>query len=138
MEIIGTLAGIKQEETKGQYQIREFLLDISSFNPRSGELFENMLVLSMFGEKCKMLDNFAQGDRVSVSFNLRGGKDKDTGKWKWVNVSPWKINACQEAKYAPPAQKTNLGPKTPPTYDRGSKASEPPSDKELLNEDLPF
>ena len=51
-------------------------------------------------DRCALLDGVASGQRVTVSFDLRGNEYK--GRY-FVNLSAWKIEAAQEA---PPSDAT--------------------------------
>lgn len=145
-QITGKIAFIKPAEQKGEYSLRSFFLDISNANPQTGEVYENILALQLFGDKCSILDNFQVGQSVTVSYNLKGGKDKTTQKWRWVNISPWKIELAQASQAQTPApvaqtsapvpqHQQNLSNQNTQTTTQKTAA---PAMTEVLDGDLPF
>lgn len=124
--IKGTFVAAKPAQQKGNYTIREFAVDDSYFNAQTGMHVEQVYALQMFGDKCASLDNFKKGDKVIVRFNLRAGKDATTGKWRWINVSPWKIEIDPAGQKQPVQQAVN--------------ASAPVPEAEVVgdDDDLPF
>lgn len=144
MKVTGKLVGIKPTEQRGQYFVRPFLLDISNVNSQTGQVYENMLMLEFWGDKCSKLDGFQAGQTVSVSYNLRGSKDKTTQKWRWVNLNPWKIELVQPvqttpnpapvAKPVPQAQQNWSNQNTQTT----TQVAPAPDITQIENDDLPF
>lgn len=133
LSITGIYLGAGQHEQRGQYVTRQFCLDISQRNQLTGEVYENKLMLQLFGDNCEIVNTFKKGQTVKVHFNLRvrGGKDKTTGHWKWVNVQPWKIDLVADA----PETQTPPPPITQPVKQVAPVATLPKSDDP---DDLPF
>lgn len=142
--ITGKIVGIKPPEQKGQYTLRTFLLDISTTNQSTGEVYENMIPLQFFGDKCDLLNNFQAGQNVTVHYNIRGGKDKQTGKWKWVNLSPWKIELAQSQAQQPITQTVPAVPQAQPQNWNNqntrttTQVTAAPAIQEIEDDDLPF
>jgi hypothetical protein len=83
-------------------------------------------------DKCSWLDNFQQGQDVTVSFDIRGNEFK--GKY-YVNLNCWKIVPSNSGGggggKAPQQQATSPAP-------QGQISSGEPSADDLRNDDIPF
>lgn len=68
------------------------------------EQYAQTINIQFTNDKTALLNNFQQGQVVTVGINLRGNKfqDQQTGEWKCFNtVQGWKINAAQQQGYGP-------------------------------------
>lgn len=73
-------------------------------------------------DKCPMLDQYSQGQDVTVSFDIRGNEYK--GKY-YVNLSCWKIQ-------------TGAGGTQQPAAAQSASQEVEPSPEELASDDIPF
>lgn len=78
-------------------------------------------------ERCALLDNFSEGDRVKVSFDLRGREWQ--GKYL-TNLNAWRIEAAGAAENTPPAPDERFPAEPFPDYTN----TPPPANMD----DLPF
>jgi uncharacterized protein DUF3127 len=88
------------------FKKREFVVEYSE-NPQYPEFVK----FEFIQEKCDLLDNYAVGDEVEISFNLKGRKWTDPqGTVKYFNtLQAWKLDkksaaAPAEGNTAPPAE----------------------------------
>lgn len=86
LEITGTLKHIGETEMlpKGNNEKRIFVVEIEPGN------FSQEICFELFKDKCSLINNFAEGETITVAFNLRGREYN--GKW-YTNLSAWKISA---------------------------------------------
>lgn len=96
---------------------REFVLTTGDENYPQDIKFE------LIKDKCSWLDNFEQGQDVTVNFDIRGNEYK--GKY-YVNLNCWKIvGAGGSGGTQAPTQASNDG-------------QAEPSPDDLVNDDIPF
>ena len=98
---------------------REFVLTTGDENYPQDIKFE------IIKDKCSWLDNFQQGQDVTVNFDIRGNEFK--GKY-YVNLNCWKIVGANN--------NTSHNGNTAPA-DQTSSVSEPSAD-DLRSDDIPF
>lgn len=100
-EVKGTIKLINDEETFGSgFTKREFVL------VSDDDRYPQDLKFEMVKESCSKLDAFNPGDRVNVSFNLRGREWKES---YFVNLNAWRIEALPgEGSSAPPARQPEM------------------------------
>jgi len=99
-EMTGTITHIFDAmEFESGFKKREFVVKTDGEYPQSVKL---EMVKNKNAEKdmTKVLDKFSIGQRVNVSFDIRGNEYKDRF---YVNLNCWKINAeeSQESKPTP-------------------------------------
>lgn len=81
-------------------------------------------------DKCALLDQFAVGQAVNVSFDIRGNEYQ--GKY-YVNLSCWKLQAGAGGSQSAPANNANDIPDFSNNADSGE-----PSIEDLRGDDIPF
>jgi single-strand DNA-binding protein len=83
-QVSGKIKTIKETETLGTkgFQKRLFVLEVVDGK------FTNLLPLEFTKDKCTVLDNFSEGQEVTVDFNLRGSEYN--GRY-FLNAQAWKI-----------------------------------------------
>lgn len=59
-------------KTGNAFYKRELVLDISRFDPQTGEKYANFVCLNFTQKHCDDLDGFKPGDRVEVKFSVGG------------------------------------------------------------------
>ncbi len=99
--VTGTLiAKSETQQVSDKFKKREFVLMI--VENVNGTEYPNPLKMQAVQAKCDVLDKYAIGSQVSVSFNVKGNSyiDKKDGSTKYiVNLDMWKIEpvAAQQA-----------------------------------------
>jgi hypothetical protein len=112
LEIVGTIKQISEPITTASgFTKREFVVT-------TDERYPQPIALELVKDKCATLDKFREGERVRVSFNLRG---REYNGRHYVNLQAWRIASC-ETEAAAPAPKQ-------------AEANAPPAD---TDENYPF
>lgn len=87
-EVEGKLHRIFPTEQKSQsFQAREFVLEVPDGN------YPQLVKFQAVQDRCGLLDNFSEGDRIKVSFDLRGREWN--GKYL-TNLNAWRIERAGE------------------------------------------
>lgn len=112
------------EQKTASFQAREFVLEIPDGN------YPQLVKFQAVQERCALLDNFNEGDRIKVSFDLRGREWN--GKYL-TNLNAWRIEAAGAASESAGSSPANANfPTDPfPNY-----ADNPPPPANM--DDLPF
>jgi len=88
-EVEGKLHKIFPTESKSaSFQAREFVLEVPDGN------YPQLIKFQAVQDRCTMLDSFQEGDRVKVSFDLRGREWN--GKYL-TNLNAWRMDRAGEA-----------------------------------------
>lgn len=88
-EVEGKLHRIFPTEQKSaSFQAREFVLEVPDGN------YPQLIKFQAVQERCNILDNYNEGDRVKVSFDLRGREWN--GKYL-TNLNAWRIESAEGA-----------------------------------------
>ena len=96
---------------------REFVLTVGD------DQYPQDIKFELIKDKCSWLDNFQEGQELTVNFDIRGNEYK--GKY-YVNLNCWKINSAGESTSS-----------TPATGASNAGQAEPSPD-DLVNDDIPF
>lgn len=92
-------------QVSDKFKKREFvLMTVDNVN---GTEYPNPLKMQAVQAKCDVLDKYAIGAEVSVSFNVKGNSytDKKDGSTKYiVNLDMWKMEATTQSAPAPTPQ----------------------------------
>jgi hypothetical protein len=104
--VTGTLiAKSETQQVSDKFKKREFvLMTVENVN---GTEYPNPLKMQAVQAKCDVLDKYAIGSQVSVSFNVKGNSytDKKDGTTKYiVNLDMWKIEPIAAQQAAAPQQ----------------------------------
>jgi hypothetical protein len=104
--LTGTLiAKSETQQVSDKFKKREFvLMTVENVN---GTEYPNPLKMQAVQSKCDVLDKYAIGSQVSVSFNVKGNSytDKKDGSTKYiVNLDMWKIEPVAAQQAAAPQQ----------------------------------
>lgn len=114
-EVAGTIKKIFEEQTFGSgFNKREFVLTIGSGR------FPQDIKFECVKDKVALVASLKPGDKVKVSFDLRGREWKES---YYVNLNAWKI--------------TPEGPAAPTVDDAGAPLPEEPGES-VAGEDVPF
>ncbi len=124
-EVEGKLHRIFPTEQKSaSFQAREFVLEIPDGN------YPQLVKFQAVQDRCSTLDNFNEGDRVKVSFDLRGREWN--GKYL-TNLNAWRIDRAEGGGANTTAAADERFPADPfPNY------SETPPPPTTNMDDLPF
>ena len=99
---IGTIQQLPKKNGNGYFQKREIVLDVTRFDPYTGERgFENVVKLEFSGDKCAELDSYRVGQVATIQFDLQGIRyqDKQDGSTKYMtSIRGYKIEAKQMAQ----------------------------------------
>ena len=127
-EAQGTIKIINDIQTFGSgFTKREFVITTADSKYPQDIKFE------IVKDKCALLDQFATGQAVNVSFDVRG--NEYNGKY-YVNLNCWKIQAGSGGgggNQAAPANNSN----DMPDFSNNQGAAEPSID-DLRGDDIPF
>ena len=102
---------------------REFVITTGDENYPQDIKFE------LIKDKCSWLDNFEQGQDLTVNFDIRGNEYKDK---YYVNLNCWKILGAVNANSGGTNPKSQA-----PTQATNSGQAEPSPD-DLVSDDIPF
>jgi single-strand DNA-binding protein len=103
----GTIIAINPtQQITDTFSKREFVVETSEEN--NGQSYSQSIKFQVMKDKCSMLDSFAVGDEVSVSFNITGKPyDKNGTILYFNNLNAWKITKLGEQAPAPTNTGTN-------------------------------
>ena len=104
---------------------REFVVTIGDANYPQDVKFE------LIKDKCTWLDNFQQGQDVTVSFDIRGNEYKDK---YYVNLNCWKIVGAGQGAVPSHNPVSSPAPQAAPQ----AASSGEPSAEDLRGDDIPF
>ena len=106
-ELSGTIKVIQETQTfPSGFSKREFVVTTEDRYPQD-------IKLECIKEKIELLENCAVGDKVTVSFDLRGNEYNDR---YYVNLQAWKIG--RESAGAKPEEEVESGEIPLPAEDR--------------------
>ncbi len=84
MELEGTIfKKFDTQKVKDSFQKREFVMEVSD------GAYPQRIKMELTQDKCQLLDSHQEGDKIKVSFNIRGSEWQ--GKY-FVNLQAWKID----------------------------------------------
>jgi single-strand DNA-binding protein len=122
MELIGKVKVIKEEQTFASgFTKREFVITTE-------EQYPNDIAFELLKEKGELITKFNQGDRIKVSFDIRGREWQ--GKY-FNSLVAWRIDNAdaQAPQQAPPAYQQ-------PEFQQSAPA--PQNFAAPVDDDLPF
>ena len=121
MDVSGTIKLINETQTFGEKGFRKRELVITT-----GEEYPQMLMIEFVQDKCDLLDNYAVGQDVSISINLRGREwINPEGVAKYFNsIQGWRIQAATSVVPEPEATPAPAAENLPVVEEK--------------NDDLPF
>lgn len=135
LELEGTLRqklGVQSgTSARGQWAKQEFILEFPDGN------FTSQACFTAFGQdKVAELEKYQVGDRIKVSFNIRGREYN--GRW-YTDLQVWRLSPAGAATPAAPsfpAQTGNPSPAAPAYEAPAPTLADMPGESET--EDLPF
>lgn len=72
IQSIGPTLTIASKDNSRTFLRRELILDASRYDQYTGEKMENVISIEFGGNKCSLLDSYAPGQLVTISFTLSG------------------------------------------------------------------
>lgn len=75
------------EQKSASFQAREFVIEVED-----GQ-YPQMVKFQLVQDKCALVDDYSEGDRIEVEFDLRGREWN--GKY-FTNLQAWRINRAGE------------------------------------------
>ena len=130
MELTGVIKLIKDTEVVGQkgFQKRLFVVEVTDGK------FAQQIPLEFVKDKVDLLDNYSEGQTVTVEFNLRGSEYN--GRY-FLSAQAWKISAAGKSSApaqsaAPRSQGKSTGASRPPARQN------PPAQNSGADEDVPW
>ncbi|GAO30208.1 DUF3127 domain-containing protein [Geofilum rubicundum] len=117
-EIEGNL--IVKEDTvdiNASFKKREFVIEV--INERNPD-WNDLIKFQAIQDKCSLLDPFQLGDKLKVSFNIKGRKWEKDGRVNYfTNLEAWRVeasadgNSVGEPAPPPPYVETDIPPAEP-------------------------
>lgn len=106
LELTGELhAKYDTQVVNDRFKKREFVVELS--DEINGNIYTNYAKMQLVQSKCEILDKFAVGDEIKVSFNVKGNKWEKDGKTSYItNLDAWRIERVGENGSAAPANAT--------------------------------
>ena len=110
------------QQVSEKFSKREFVVEISK--EVNDDVYTELVKFQITQDKCSVLDNYAEGSKVKVSFNLRGREwENKEGKLVYfTNLEAWRVDAASGN-----SSKSNT-----------AATANPPSKNEDEDDDLPF
>lgn len=131
MEVIGRIKDIDETKSFGANGFRKREVVVTTT-----EQYPQHILIEFTQDKCDLVDNFAIGESVKVSINLRGREwINPQGETKYFNsIQGWRIEKDEPAHGYQPQQQTPQG------YGSPAGNQNPPQSnfKEDDESDLPF
>ena len=82
------------QQVSDKFRKREFILEL--VEEINGNIYTNYAKMQLVQAKCDILDRFSVGDKVKVSFNLKGNRVERSDKVNYItNLDVWRIEVVQ-------------------------------------------
>jgi len=81
------------EEKSASFSVRDLVLEISDGK------FPQMIKFQLVQDKCALLDDYSEGDEVTVEFDLRGREWNDK---YFTNLNVWRMGKADGQGDSPP------------------------------------
>ena len=109
--LTGTIFEIGQTETiTDKFKKRDIVIETTEVV--NGNIYSQFIKIQFSQKKCDVLNNYNVGDRVTVSFNLRGNKWEKNGKTNYItNLDGWKIEKLGTTTTQPAQSTQQQAPK---------------------------
>ena len=82
------------EQKTEKFRAREFVIEITDGN------YPEMIKFQLTQDKCEMIDDYNEGDQITVHFNLRGREWNDRF---FTNLDAWRLEGAGKSQAAPAA-----------------------------------
>jgi len=109
-----------EQQISASFKKREFVIEVE--NERNSD-WNDFIKFQLTQDKCNLIDQYNNGDKIKVSFNIRGRKWEKNGQVNYFsNLEAWRVEGAMVQNSPVPADVP------PPDFD-----NIPPE-----NDDLPF
>ena len=110
LETTGTIVHIGDiQNISDKFRKRDLVISKSE-NASNGQTYTEEIIFQITQQSCGIVDKVSVGDEVTVSFNLKGKKWKDT--W-YNNLDAWKVEQVEGSESSiPSANESILGAKS--------------------------
>jgi len=92
------------EQKSASFQAREFVIEVADGK------FPQMVKFQLTQDKCTLIDDYSEGEDISVDFDLRGREWNDK---YFTNLNAWRI-ARADAQDSAPAASMDSAPSSAP------------------------
>lgn len=92
------------EQKSASFQAREFVIEVADGK------FPQMVKFQLTQDKCSLIDDYSEGEDISVDFDLRGREWNDK---YFTNLNAWRI-ARADAQDSAPSQSMDAAPSSAP------------------------
>lgn len=75
------------KQVSDNYQKREFVVVTGKGSP-----YPQYIKMELGNARCNILDNFNEGDQVTVEYNLKGNVDKNDSRKVYTKLEAYKID----------------------------------------------
>ncbi len=75
------------EQKTASFQAREFVIEVADGK------FPQMIKFQLTQDKCALVDDYEEGDQISVEFDLRG---REWNEKYFTNLNAWRISRADE------------------------------------------
>lgn len=117
--ISGVLAEIHEEKQFGKLKKQDFIIE---FNDGK---YDQVVRFELIGDRTSQLEDLQQGDEVTVHYNLRGHRNKDT-RVVYNNLTAWRIDTGapkEKQRHQKPLPQKSRGPQNLRQHDTWSPGS---------------
>lgn len=116
------------EQKSDTFKVRSFVVETEDQYPQ-------FLNFQLVNDKCDLAENYTEGDRVKVSFDLRGREWQ--GKY-FTNLNAWKIESASADSASSPAGATAAAPTSNSSASGSAAPKTPPAAAVDFDDDIPF
>jgi len=88
------------EQKSASFQAREFVIEVADGK------FPQMVKFQLTQDKCTIIDDYSEGDEITVDFDLRGREWNDK---YFTNLNAWRIARGEAQEAAPASNEANSG-----------------------------
>lgn len=75
----------ESEQKSASFAVRDFVIEVAD------DKFPQMVKFQLTQDKCALIDNFSEGDEITVDFDLRG---REWNEKYFTNLNAWRIAAA--------------------------------------------
>lgn len=111
------------EQKSASFAVRDFVIEVAD------DKFPQMVKFQLTQDKCALIDNFSEGDEITVDFDLRG---REWNEKYFTNLNAWRIAGADAAVDGRADAKEGNYNETP------ASVSAPSAIIDDLDDDIPF
>ena len=93
------------EQKSASFQAREFVIEVADGK------FPQMVKFQLTQDKCSLIDDYSEGEDISVDFDLRGREWNDK---YFTNLNAWRIARADASDSAPSGASMDAAPSSAP------------------------